>query len=239
MADDLSVITGDERKVKQILFNLLSNAVKFTPDKGKESGIVAKRVNDAVQIAVWDTGVGIALEDQQRIFEEFQQVGHGLAGKTEGTGLGLALTKRFVELHGGTIWVESTPGSGSTFTFTLPIPGVGTPPVLALREDTTPEQRSETAAMSPLVLVIERPQGRRPPPYLFDRGRVQRQYCQGWRRRKGAKVKQISPDVVILDVLLPRVDGWAFLTQVKADPATRGVPVIIVSIIDQKGKGFA
>ena len=109
MADDLSVITGDERKVKQILFNLLSNAVKFTPDKGKV-GIVAKRVNGAVQIAVWDTGVGIAPEDQQRIFEEFQQVGHGLAGKTEGTGLGLALTKRFVELHGGTIWVESTPG---------------------------------------------------------------------------------------------------------------------------------
>jgi len=238
MVDDLSVITGDERKLKQILFNLLSNAVKFTPDKGK-IGIVAQRMNGAVQIAVWDTGVGIAPEDQQRIFEEFQQVGHGLAGKTEGTGLGLALTKRFVELHGGTLWVESTPGSGSTFTFTLPFPGVGEPPVLALGEDTTPEQRSETGAMSPLVLVIE------DDPraadllriYLTEAGysvTIARDGEEGL-----AKVKQLSPDAVILDVLLPRVDGWAFLTHVKADPTTRDVPVIIVSIIDQKGKGFA
>jgi CheY-like chemotaxis protein len=237
MADDLSVITGDERKVKQILFNP-PNAVKFTPDKGKV-GIVAQRMNGAVQIAVWDTGVGIAPEDQQRIFEEFQQVGHGLAGKTEGTGLGLALTKRFVELHGGTLWVESTPGSGSTFTFTLPIAGVGTPPVLALREDTTPEQRSKTAAVSPLVLVIE------DDPraadllhiYLTEAGYsvdIARDGEEGL-----AKVKQLSPDAVILDVLLPRVDGWAFLTQVKADPTTRDVPVLIASIIDQKGKGFA
>ena len=74
-----------------------------------------------VQVAVWDTGVGIAADDQQRIFEEFQQVGQGLAGKTEGTGLGLTLAKKFVELHGGTIWVESTLGHGSTFTFTLPV----------------------------------------------------------------------------------------------------------------------
>jgi len=238
MADDLSVITGDERKVKQILFNLLSNAVKFTPDKGKV-GIVAKRINGAVQIAVWDTGVGIALEDQQRIFEEFQQVGHGLAGKIEGTGLGLALTKRFVELHRGTMGVESTLGRGSTFTFTLPITDVETLPVLALRADTTPEQRSETAAIGPLVLVIE------DDPraadllhiYLTEAGYtvdIARDGEEGL-----AKVKQHTPDAIILDVLLPRVDGWAFLTQVKADPATRGVPVIIASIIDQKGKGFA
>jgi DNA-binding response OmpR family regulator/anti-sigma regulatory factor (Ser/Thr protein kinase) len=238
MADDLSVITGDERKVKQILFNLLSNAVKFTPDKGKV-GIVAKRVNGAVQIAVWDTGVGIAPEEQQRIFEEFQQVRHGLAGKTEGTGLGLALTKRFVELHGGTIWVESTPGRGSTFTFTLPVPGMGTSPVLALREDTTSEQRSETAAMSPLVLVIEDDPRAADLLYIYltEAGysvNIARDGEEGL-----AKVKQLSPNAVILDVLLPRVDGWAFLTQVKADPVTRGVPVIIVSIIDQKGKGFA
>src|SRR5262245_4408713 len=154
MADDLSVITGDERKVKQILFNLLSNAVKFTPDKGKV-GIVTKRVNSAVQIAVWDTGIGIAPENQQRIFEEFQQVGHGLAGKTEGTGLGLALTKRFVELHGGTIWVESTLGQGSTFTFTLPLTDIGAPLVLAPQEDTGTAQRVVAATPSPCVLVIE------------------------------------------------------------------------------------
>ena len=107
------------------LFNLLSNAVKFTPDRGKV-GIRAKKVHQAVQISVWDTGIGIAPEDQQRIFEEFQQVGKGLTGKTEGTGLGLTLSKKFVELHGGTIWVESTPDQGSTFSFTLPIEGMAT-----------------------------------------------------------------------------------------------------------------
>src|SRR5499427_4906980 len=238
MVDDLSVITGDERKVKQILFNLLSNAVKFTPDKGKV-GIVAKRTDAAVQIAVWDTGVGIAPEDQQRIFEEFQQVGRGLAGKTEGTGLGLALTKRFVELHGGTMWVESTLGSGSTFTFTLPITDAVTSTVPALQEETTPTRQVEGATTGPRVLVIE------DDPkaadllhiYLTEAGYNVNIARDGEERL--AKVKQLSPNAVILDVLLPRVDGWAFLTQVKDDPATRGVPVIIASILDQKGKGFA
>lgn len=122
IADTLETLLGDERKIKQILYNLLSNAVKFTPDKG-HVGIVAHQVEDMVQITVWDTGVGIAAEDQQRIFEEFQQVAGGLTNKTEGTGLGLTLAKRFVELHGGTITVESALGHGSKFTFTLPLRG--------------------------------------------------------------------------------------------------------------------
>ena len=116
----LGMVSVDHRKVKQIVFNLLANAVKFTPAGGKV-GIKATRVAHRAHIAVWDTGIGIAAEEQQRIFEAFQQVGQGLTGKTEGTGLGLTLTKKFVELHGGTIWVESTPGCGSTFTFTLPL----------------------------------------------------------------------------------------------------------------------
>ncbi len=120
IADNVDTVTADERKVKQIVFNLLSNAMKFTPDKGEVS-IRARRSDAIVEIAVWDSGVGIALEDQQRIFEEFQQVERGVTDKQEGTGLGLALTKKFVELHGGKIWVESTLGHGSTFTFTLPI----------------------------------------------------------------------------------------------------------------------
>jgi signal transduction histidine kinase/DNA-binding response OmpR family regulator/HAMP domain-containing protein len=238
LADDLSVMTGDERKVKQILFNLLSNAVKFTPDKGKV-GIVAMCVDRAMQIAVWDTGVGIAPEDQQRIFGEFQQVGRVLAGKTEGTGLGLALTKKFVELHGGTIWVESTPGHGSTFTFTLPITRVETPPVLTQHEDPSPALRAKAAAMGACVLVIE------DDPKAADLLRIyvtEAGYTVDMARDgvEGlTKVKQHAPDAIILDVLLPKVDGWAFLTQVKADPALRDIPVIIVSIMDQKGKGFA
>jgi PAS domain S-box-containing protein len=117
---DLESVFADEQKVKQILFNLLSNAVRFTP-AGGQVGIHAKRAGAMVQIAVWDTGVGIAPEDQQRIFEAFHQVGQGLTGKTEGSGLGLTLTRKFVELHGGTLWLESVPGGGSTFTFTLPV----------------------------------------------------------------------------------------------------------------------
>ena len=111
---------GDERKIKQILLNLLSNAVKFTPEGGR-IGINARQVNGAVEISVSDTGIGIAPEDQPKIFEEFRQVGGDYAHKSEGTGLGLTLAKKFVELHGGRIWVESEAGKGSKFTFTLPI----------------------------------------------------------------------------------------------------------------------
>ncbi len=116
----LGEIMGDERKVKQVLLNLLSNAVKFTPEGGRIS-LKAVRHDGAVAIAVTDTGVGIAPADQAAIFEEFRQVGSDETRKQEGTGLGLTLAKKFVELHGGRIWVESEPGRGSTFTFTLPV----------------------------------------------------------------------------------------------------------------------
>jgi signal transduction histidine kinase/DNA-binding response OmpR family regulator len=116
----LGELVGDERKVKQILLNLLSNAVKFTPEGGRIS-LKAVRRDGLVQIAVTDTGVGIAREDQAAIFDEFRQVGSDETRKQEGTGLGLTLAKKFVELHGGRIWVESEVGSGSTFTFTLPV----------------------------------------------------------------------------------------------------------------------
>jgi signal transduction histidine kinase len=110
---------GDERKIKQILLNLLSNAVKFTPEGGR-IGINARQADGSVEISVSDTGIGISPEDQAQIFEEFRQVGGDYAHKREGTGLGLTLAKKFVELHGGKIWVESEVGKGSTFSFTLP-----------------------------------------------------------------------------------------------------------------------
>jgi signal transduction histidine kinase len=116
----LGEFVGDERKFKQILLNLLSNAVKFTPDGGR-IGVRAVRADGAVEISVIDTGVGIAPEDQEAIFEEFRQVGTDYVRKREGTGLGLALTRKFIELHGGKIGVVSEPGKGSTFTFTLPV----------------------------------------------------------------------------------------------------------------------
>jgi signal transduction histidine kinase len=113
-------IVADERKVKQVLLNLLSNAVKFTPEGGRV-GLSATAAEDVVTIAVSDTGIGIAPEDQAAIFEEFRQVGRDDTRKQEGTGLGLTLAKKFVELHGGRIWVQSQVGEGSTFTFTLPV----------------------------------------------------------------------------------------------------------------------
>jgi signal transduction histidine kinase len=116
----LGDFVGDERKIKQILLNLLSNAVKFTPEGGR-IGINARQADGSVEISVSDTGIGIAPEDQPKIFEEFRQVGGDYAHKKEGTGLGLTLAKKFVELHGGRIWLESEVGKGSTFTFTLPI----------------------------------------------------------------------------------------------------------------------
>jgi signal transduction histidine kinase len=111
---------GDERKLKQVLLNLLSNAIKFTPEGGRVD-VRAALKGDVVEISVADSGIGIAPEDQEAVFEEFRQVGTDTARKHEGTGLGLALTRRFVELHGGNIWLESEVGMGSTFTFALPV----------------------------------------------------------------------------------------------------------------------
>jgi signal transduction histidine kinase/CheY-like chemotaxis protein len=241
IADNVDTLTGDERKVKQILFNLLSNAVKFTPDGGK-MGITASMADTVLQVAVWDTGIGIAADDQQRIFGEFQQVGQGLAGKTEGTGLGLTLAKKFVELHGGTLWVESTPGHGSTFTFTLPaLSAEGQATLPAVQEDAARAQGQafEPASAGPLVLVVEDDSKGADllRIYLSEAGysvEVARDGAEGLE-----KIRRLAPAAVVLDILLPKLDGWAFLTQVKADPVTREVPVIIVSIIDQKGKGFA
>ena len=117
--EHLGEIRGDERKIKQVLLNLLSNALKFTPEGGRVD-IRAGVVDGMVEISVSDTGVGIAQEDQEKVFEEFRQAGTA-DKKAEGTGLGLTLCRKFVELHGGRIWVKSQVGQGSTFTFTLPL----------------------------------------------------------------------------------------------------------------------
>jgi PAS domain S-box-containing protein len=118
VAEPVRDIRADERKVKQVLLNLLSNAIKFTPAGGRVD-VRATQTDGSIEVSVSDTGVGIAAEDQETVFEEFRQVGAS-AAKHEGTGLGLALCRKFLELHGGTIWVKSQLGSGSTFTFTIP-----------------------------------------------------------------------------------------------------------------------
>jgi signal transduction histidine kinase len=115
----LGEIQADERKIRQVVLNLLSNAIKFTPEGGKVE-VAAVPKDGSVEVSVSDTGVGIAPADQETVFEEFRQVGTA-EKKAEGTGLGLTLWGKFVELHGGRIWVRSQPGAGSTFTFTIPV----------------------------------------------------------------------------------------------------------------------
>jgi signal transduction histidine kinase len=116
----LGTVRADQRKIKQVLLNLLSNAVKFTPEGGRIE-VRAQRLDGVVEVSVSDTGIGIAGDDQEAVFEEFRQVGTDYAKKHEGTGLGLTLSRKFVELHGGQIAVKSRVGEGSTFTFTVPV----------------------------------------------------------------------------------------------------------------------
>ena len=129
---DLPPLLADEAKFKQVMYNLLSNAIKFTPEGGKvlvtaavqnDADAAADRAGESLRVAVTDTGIGIQANDQERVFKEFEQADSSYGRKQQGTGLGLALTKRLVELHGGRIWVESegVEGKGSTFTFLIPI----------------------------------------------------------------------------------------------------------------------
>ncbi|MBA3331606.1 MAG: response regulator [Actinobacteria bacterium] len=231
----LDVIEADERKLKQVVFNLLSNAVKFTPDGGRVE-VTAHRVDGDVQVAVSDTGVGIAPEDQERIFEEFRQVGQGSA-KAEGTGLGLALTRRLVELQGGRIWVESEVGAGSTFTFTLPA-ARSAPPNLPTHE-VAPAESAGAEPSGPMILVVE--DDRRAAELL----RLQLEGA-GFAvavARDGEEgltmARRLSPAAISLDITLPRLDGWEFLARANADPALAEIPVIIVSMLDERGTGFA
>jgi signal transduction histidine kinase len=114
------VVTADDRRVRQVVFNLLSNAIKFTPRDGRVDVSAGLR-DGVVEVAVSDTGPGISPDDVERIFEEFDQGSGAATQHVDGTGLGLPLSRKFVELHGGRLWVESTVGAGSTFRFTLPV----------------------------------------------------------------------------------------------------------------------
>ena len=119
ISDDIEMITADKTKVKQVALNLLANALKFTPDGGRV-GITASGSSAGVQIDVWDTGIGISTEDCGKLFQPFLQLDTSTTRKYEGTGLGLYLSRKLVDLHGGRIWVESAPGAGSRFSFTIP-----------------------------------------------------------------------------------------------------------------------
>jgi len=234
----VGLLDADRLRFRQVVLNLLSNAVKFTPDGGRVDVRASIRGQDLV-VTVADTGVGVAAEDHQRIFDSFQQ-GTRPAGQAEGTGLGLTLSKRIVELHGGRIWVESEAGAGSTFAFALPAGSEGPAPAPApLAGMDSGLTTNPAPGPGPTVVVVE--DDRR----SFD---LLRAYLEAAGVRVvGARdgeegldtVRRLSPAGVILDILLPGIDGWEVLARLKADPRTAPIPVIVVSMLDERGRGFA
>lgn len=226
----LSQLRADRGKFKQIIYNLLSNAVKFTPEHGRVT-ISATGHDGWLRLAVADTGIGIKKEDQESLFAEFKQIDSGYGRQHEGTGLGLALTKKLVGIHGGKIWVESAAGQGSTFSFEIPLRS----------EETYAEtgERSKGERENPLILVIE------------DDPNASQIICH-FLRQEGFRVavakdgyqglsmaRQLQPAAITLDILLPEKDGWQVLKELKEHPATRSIPVVIISIVDDKKQGLS
>jgi len=237
---DTGAVTADPRKLKQILYNLLSNAVKFTPSGGAVS-LTAHIHGEVAAIAVTDTGTGISAEDQGKLFHEFSQVDGSLSRRHEGTGLGLALTKRLVELHGGTITVHSTPGVGSTFTVRLPVAvGSEIDESHASGSASIRTQDSGTpSADHPLILIVEddNPTAELVSAYLESAGYKTARARNG---EDGLRIaRELAPDGITLDVMMPGMDGWAFLQHVSEDAALARIPVIVLSLTNDLARGFS
>ena len=224
VADDVGTIDTDELRFKQVLLNLLSNAVKFTPDGGSVTARAYREGNDLV-VTVTDTGVGVPVEDQQRIFESFQQ-GHRGPAKEEGTGLGLTLSKRIVELLGGRMWLDSAVGKGSTFGFSIPMTPAGTvdipegdgAPVVVLVEDDRASLDLMSAYLDGLPIHVA----------SATDGEQALELIRG-----------VRPAAVVLDLHLPVLDGWQVLADLKAAAGTSGIPIIVASAVDERQRGLA
>ncbi|MFN3929516.1 MAG: ATP-binding protein, partial [Thermoflexus sp.] len=221
--EDLPPVWADAQRARQILLNLVSNAAKFT-----DQGFIAIRAwadESFVTISVQDTGIGIPKEKQEEIFQEFTQVESGTTRRYGGTGLGLAIARRLVELMGGRIWVESEVGKGSTFFFTLP--------------RAHPQLPAEHRSGHPVVLCVDDD----PNVIILYRRYLEKHGFQvvGLTDAQDVLevVRQVRPDVITLDIMMPHKDGWTILQELKSDPETRGIPVIICSIVDERGRGFS
>lgn len=239
-------IVADKMKIKQIFYNLLSNAIKFTPEGGrvgiKASRITIKRgeeMEEVIKCSVWDTGIGISSEDKERIFDEFVQADSAFSRRYGGTGLGLALTKRLVELHGGSISVESVLGGGSTFTFSIPC--------ASGRKTGIPVEEIEAVRLNfpwmdekaPLILIIEDDPASSElmTIHLTQAGYRVAHAFDG--EEAIEKAKKLRPFAILLDIMLPKKDGWEVLQELKTDEITSQIPVLIHSIVDNKDLAFA
>jgi PAS domain S-box-containing protein len=206
-----AVIQADRVRFREILDNLLSNAVKFTPDGGSvwvESGADGPGMT---AFCVGDTGIGIAPEDHAAVFDKFRQVSSTTRGVREGTGLGLAIVKSYVELHGGAITLESAPGKGSRFTFTIPA-GDASPPVVLVIEDEAGGRELLASYLEPLGIRTE---------------------TAGTADEGIRMARDLKPDAITLDVLMPGKSGWRALRELRAMPETAETPIFVVSVLDE------
>jgi CheY-like chemotaxis protein len=233
-------IRTDLTKLRQTLFNLLSNASKFT-EQGKITLEIKRRADGMVSFAVTDTGIGMTPEQQGKLFGEFVQADASTTRKYGGTGLGLAISRKFCRLLGGDITVESAPGKGSTFTAILPVEAKEPAP-----ESDTPEKTVPVAESAPAK------QGTRGSLLVIDDDPASRELLERMLGKEGyavrlaangpdgiASAKQNKPDLITLDVMMPSMDGWAVLSALKADPATADVPVVMLTMVEDRPMGFA
>ncbi len=245
IADDVDTLTADVVKLKQVFYNLISNAIKFTPEGGKvrvavdrEEGRGDSEPRVFARFSVSDTGVGIGPEDIGRIFDEFEQADTTFSRQYGGAGLGLALTKKLVELHGGKVTVESRLGEGSTFTVFVP---------LIARMEKKQEEEIEAVDLNfpwmsekaPLILVVEDDPASAEllTIHLTQAGYKVAHAFDG--EEAIQKATAMKPFAILLDIMLPKKDGWEVLQSFKSNEVTAGIPVLIHSIIDNKDLAFA
>jgi PAS domain S-box-containing protein len=235
---DLGVMEADATRLKQVLLNLLSNASKFT-EQGTIT-LTAGTQDGMMVFAVQDSGIGMTPEQSARVFEPFVQAEVSTSSRYGGTGLGLAITRQFCRLMGGDVGVESQPGVGSTFTIRLPLQAPTPPPA----DSTPPEEHSAptgpgASAAAPLVLIIDDDVTARE---LVARhvGRAGYRVEMATDGDSGlARARELRPAVITLDVLMPAVDGWTVLQRLKSDPELAGIPVVMISVLDEKPLGFS
>jgi signal transduction histidine kinase/CheY-like chemotaxis protein len=229
IAPDLPIIEADRTRIRQVLLNLLSNAAKFT-----DSGTITVRAaleGDKLVLSVQDSGIGIAPEHLTAVFEEFRQIEGDVNRRYEGTGLGLTICRRLVELHGGQIWVESTLGVGSTFSFSLPATRAPAREAPAVVVATPPQAGACVLVIDDDAAAIEIVAA-----YLSHDGYAV--YGVTDSRRALEEAHRLQPAAIILDVLMPHKDGWEVLAELKTDPDLQATPVALYTIVEEQKLGF-
>jgi CheY-like chemotaxis protein/anti-sigma regulatory factor (Ser/Thr protein kinase) len=235
---DLPVLYTDQDKLKQILINLLSNAAKFTHQGWIR--VVTRREDHTLFLSVSDTGIGIAPEAQERIFGEFQQADSSTTRQYGGTGLGLAISRQLARLLGGDLRVTSRDGYGSTFSLNLPLQYNATTSVSqpAATSATIKEAALPKSSDQPVVLVID---DNLDVHHLLEENLNEAGYqvVSAFDGDEGmSKARQLMPFAIILDIIMPRKDGWQVLYELKADAQTRQIPVILLTIVDKRALGY-